>query len=154
MCTLFVITMKWSKIIKNLIINFIEARFDRIVLNTLMILGVVVEQGLIERDIRQVLSRIPTLVSEIQAEGDGSCEGVWITELPAGHRAAFGHADDSKPAQGCHRFVSIWWQCYQISFFGTDCSGGTTTLSIMTLNIMVLVATLNINDTHYRNTLY
>ncbi len=37
MCTLFLITMIWSKIIKTLIIHFIEARFDHIVLNTFMI---------------------------------------------------------------------------------------------------------------------
>jgi len=67
----------------------------------------VTEKGFIEWNICQVLRRVPTLVTEVQAEGDGPREGVRVQEVPARHGAALGHPDHSEPAQRTDCLVAV-----------------------------------------------
>jgi hypothetical protein len=65
------------------------------------------EKRFVEWNIRQVLGRVPALVTEVQAEGDGPCEGVWVQEVSARHGATLGHSDHPEPAERTDSLVTI-----------------------------------------------
>jgi hypothetical protein len=65
------------------------------------------EKCFIEWNIRQVFGRVPALVTEVQAEGDGPCEGVGVQEVSARHGATLGHPDHPEPAERTDSLVTI-----------------------------------------------
>ena len=65
------------------------------------------EKRFVEWNIRQVLGRVPALITEVQAEGDGPREGVRVQEVSARHGTTLGHPDHSEPAQWTDSLVTV-----------------------------------------------